>query len=55
MYQDLMCTAGLSARNMQHAIEVVLKELAGIEFEQLPETTFAIYMLLKAECRPKFR
>ena len=55
VYQDLMCTAGLSARNMQHAIEVVLKELAGIEFEQLPETTFAIYMLLKAECRPKFR
>ena len=48
LYQDLMCTAGLSARNVQHAIEVVLKELAGIEVEQLPKTTFANYMLLEA-------
>ena len=48
VYQDLMCTAGLSARNMQHATEVVLKELTGIEVEQLPKTTFANYMLLEA-------
>ena len=48
VYQDLMCTAGLSARNVQHAIEVVLKELADIEVEQLPNTAFANYMLLEA-------
>ena len=48
VYQDLMCTAGLSARNVQHATEVVLKELAGIEVEQFPKTTFANYMLLEA-------
>ena len=47
LYQDLMCTAGLSARNVQHAIEVVLKELAGIEVEQLPKITFANCMLLE--------
>ena len=55
VYQDLMCTAGLSARNVQHAIEVVLKELADIEVEQLPNTAFANYMLLEARMLPKFR
>lgn len=31
MYQDLICTAGLSPGSVQHAIEVLLKELAGIK------------------------
>ena len=48
VYQDLMYTAGLSVRNVQHAIEVVLKELAGIEVEQLLKTTSVNYMLLEA-------
>ena len=43
-----MYTAGLSVRNVQHAIEVVLKELAGIEVEQLLKTTSVNYMLLEA-------
>ena len=43
-----MCTAGLSARNVERAMEVVLKELVGIEVNKLPKTTFANYMLLEA-------
>ena len=48
MYQDLICTAGLSPGSVQHAIEVLLKELAGIKVRQLPKTTFANQMLLEA-------
>ena len=49
VYQDLMCTAGLSARNVERAIEVVLKELVGIEVDKLPKATFANYILLEAD------
>lgn len=43
-----MCTAGRSAHNVERAIEVVLKELVGIEVDKLPKATFANYMLLEA-------
>ena len=43
-----MCTAGLTAHNVERAIEVVLKELVGIEVDKLPKATFANYMLLEA-------
>ena len=49
VYQDLMCTAGLSARNVERATEVVLKELVGIEVDKLPKATFANYILLEAD------
>lgn len=48
VYQDLMYTVGISARNVQHSIEAGLKELVGREVEQLPKTMSANYMLLEA-------
>ena len=55
LYQDLMCTAGLSARNVQHAIEVVLKELAGIEVSSCPKQHLPIICFWRKECWPKLR
>ena len=43
-----MSTAGLSARTVKHASEVVLKEVAGIEAQQSPQNNFTNYMLLEA-------
>ena len=48
VYHDLICTIDLKTRNVQHAIEVVLKDLVGIEVEQLPKATFANDIPLEA-------
>ena len=52
VYQDLMCTAGLSARNVQRAIKIVLTKFTGNEVERLPKATFANYMLMKFDLFP---
>ena len=47
VYQDLLCM-GLSTRNVQKVIKIVLKDLLGIDAVKLPGSTFSNYMLLEA-------
>lgn len=47
VYQDLLCM-GLSTRNVEKVINIVLKDLLAIEATQLPKTTFSNYMLFEA-------
>ena len=47
VYEDILCT-GLSTRNVEKVIKLVLEKLAGIECDQLPESTFNKYMLIEA-------
>ena len=47
VYEDLLCM-GLSTRNVEKVIRVVLEKLAGVTVEKLPKPTFAKYMLLEA-------
>ena len=48
VYQDLLCM-GLSTRNVEKVINIVLKDLLAIEATQLPKTTFSNYMLFEAK------
>ena len=47
VYEDLLCM-GLSTRNVEKVIRIVLEKLAGISVEKLPKPTFAKYMLIEA-------
>ena len=47
VYQDLLCM-GLSTHNVEKVVEIVLRDLLGIEVTQLTKPTFANYMLLEA-------
>ena len=47
VYQDLFCM-GLSTRNVEKVVEIVLRDLLGVEVTQLPKPTFPNYMLWEA-------
>ena len=47
VYEDLLCM-GLSTRNVEKVIRIVLEKLAGISVEKLPKPTFTKYMLIEA-------
>ena len=39
---------GLSIRNVEKVVKIVLEKLAGIECDRLPKSTFSKYMLIEA-------
>ena len=47
VYEDLL-VMGISTRNVEDVIRIVLKKLAGLDASKLPGPTFAKYMLLEA-------
>ena len=48
VYQDLMCM-GLSSRNIEKVLGIVLRDLLEIELSQLPGKTFSNLMMLEAQ------
>ena len=47
VYEDLLCL-GLSSRNVEKVIRVVINRLTDYKIDNLPKSTFAKYMLLEA-------
>ena len=47
VYEDILCM-GLSTRNVEKVIKLVLEKLAGIECNRLAKSTFSKYMLIEA-------
>ena len=40
-YQDLISFAGVSANKVEKVVDIVLTQIAGIQVDQLPKSTFA--------------
>ena len=47
VYEDILCM-GLSTRNVEKVIKLVLEKLEGTECNRLPKSTFSKYMLIEA-------
>ena len=47
VYEDILCM-GLSTRNVEKVIKLLLEKLAGTEYDRLPKSTFSKYMLIEA-------
>ena len=47
VYEDILCM-GLSTRNVEEVIKIVLEKLVGIECDRLPKATSSKYMLIEA-------
>ena len=47
VYEDLLCM-GLSTRNIEKSVRLILEKLANVEFGRLPKVTFAKDMFLEA-------
>ena len=50
VFEDILCM-GLSTRNVEKVIKLVLEKLAGIEYDCLLKSTFSKYMLIEARGR----
>ena len=48
VYEGIFCM-GLSTWNVEKVMKIVPEELAGIECDRLPKSTFSKYMLIEAQ------
>ena len=54
VYEDLLCF-GVSSRNVEKVVRIVLEKLAGITYDRLPKATFSKDMLYEARALAQFQ